>query len=570
MLRIKKLILTALAAAILLSAAGCGKKEDIRTENPGVNVTVSTVGSDFLENNVSYTGELKTADDTSITPKISAKIAKVNAEEGDFVKAGDVLCELDATDMQNAYNTALAGYNSALAGYNAVVDSQTKQASTNAKNALTSAQLAYNQALENYDREKQLYETGSQVRLAEQSYNDAVKAYEREKELYEADSTLKTAEQAYNNAVSAYEREKELYDNDTSLVSIQNSLSMAEDTLNSTQALYDIGAASKVELDNARSNVENLRANLATVRSQRQASYDGSYTSMVNAEENYRKARLNAKTPYDAAYTAMVNAEENLKTVRLSSSAAYTAARNALENAQNALSTAQQNIGLTDVSNKSSVATANASLESAKTALKTATDNLNNTKIRALSSGYVATKNATVGAMAAAGTPLFTIKNTDQLMAEIEVTESVIPYITTSTRAVVDVSSADRHDMAGVVTLVNPTKNEKTGMYTVQVNVTNRDGALNAGMFADVKLAIQESPNAITVPNGAIMQEGDKLYVYTASLDGKKAEKHVVSTGIESDDYTEILSGISIGDKVIVTGQDYLTDENLDINIVTE
>jgi RND family efflux transporter MFP subunit len=265
-----------------------------------------------------------------------------------------------------------------------------------------------------------------------------------------------------------------------------------------------------------------------------------------------------------------MSAQENLSTTRISAGASYTAAKNALDNAANALSAAQENIGLTDVSNQSTVATSAASLESARNSLKTATENLNNSKVRALSSGYIASKSATVGQMAAAGTQLFSIKNTNALMAEIEVTESVIPYITQGTKAVVNVSSAGEENLSGFVSLVNPTKDEKTGMYTVQVDIANPDNKLNVGMFADVTLAIQESPDAISVPNDAIIQEGEEYYVYTASPDGTTSEKRNIAVGIENNEYTEVISGISIGDRVIVSGQDYLSEENNAINIVTE
>lgn len=518
----KQAIVLAVSASMVLSLAGCGEKQQeapqTEAEADATNVTVCTIGTEYLQNTVSYTGELKASDSTSNTSKVSARITKVNVDEGDYVKAGDVLAELDATDITNAYNSALAGYNSALASYNSVVNSATRQASTNAVNSYNSAQLAYNQAVRNYNREKELYESGS---------------------------TLKLAQQAYDDALAAYNREKELYNNDTALVSARNNLATAEKNLNNLTELYNVGAVSKFDYDNAVANVENLRASLESLTSQKQAAYD-------------------------TTYSALVKAEENLNTTRLNESASFDAAKNALDNAANSLDTARENIGLTQVSNESSVATASASLESARNSLNTAADNLNNTKVRALSSGYIASKNATVGQMAAAGAELFSIKNTNSVMAEIEVTESVIPFIRQGVKAIVDVQSAGMENIEGTVSLVNPTKDAKTGMYTVQVDIPNTDNKLNIGMFADVTLAIQESADALTVPNDAILQEGESFYVYTASPDGATALKKLITTGIESDDYTEVVSGLNIGDRVIVTGQDYLSDENNAIKIVTE
>lgn len=517
---IKNRIISALLiSSLLLMSAACGKKEQAAApETEAINVSVQTVGTEYLENTVKYTGELKAAQTTSISAKVGARITAVHVNEGDYVKAGDVLAELDATDIQSAYNSALAGYNSALASYNSITTSATKQASTQAKNALNSAQLAYNQAIKNYDREKELYESGSALKLAEQSYNDAV---------------------------AAYEREKNLYENDTTLVSARNSLTNAETALANTKALYEIGAVSKLDLDTASMTVENLRASLSSLESQKQASYERTYSAMISAEEALRTTRLNETAKLDAA-------------------------KDALDNATNALNTARENIGLTEISNKSSIETANAALENARTALNTATDNLNNTKIRALSSGYIASKVATIGQMAAPGVEMFSIKNINSLIAEIQVTESVIPNIKQGTNALIDVQSAGVTGINGVVTVVNPTKNAQTGMYTVQIDINNADGKLNVGMFADVTLAVQESLNAIVVPNGAIVQEGEEYFVFTASPDGTTALKNKITIGIEADELTEVVSGINAGDRIIVSGQDYLSDENTAINIVTE
>ena len=517
----KKQIISAVSALCISTyVTGCGKKEaPLKEEASGAtNVMVFEVGAEYIENSVSYTGELKTSDSTTAVSKVSAKVLKVNVKEGDYVKSGTVLAELDDTDIKSSYETALAGFNSAQASYNSIVNSSTKQASTTASNALNSAQLAYNQALENYNREKALYESGS---------------------------TLKLAQQAYNDALAKYNREQELYNNDTSLVSARNNLTNAETALENTKSLYEIGAASKNEYDSAVTNVENLRANLTTLEAQRQTSYDAAYSAMVNAQENLTKARLN-------------------------NSAAYDAAKNALDNATSALAQAKENINLTAVSNKSSITTASASLESAKTALTTAKNNLNNTKIKAVSSGYIASKSIEVGQMAAAGTPLFTIKNTNTLVAEIEITESVIPFVQEGTKAVVNVSSAGADEISGTVTLVNPVKNEQSGMYKVQVAVDNEDKKLKIGMFADVILITETAENAVVIPTDAILIEGEDSFVYVASHDGKTAEKRKITVGIESDSSSEVISGVEIGERVIISGHDYLSEDNNEINIVTE
>ena len=87
-------------------------------------------------------------------------------------------------------------------------------------------------------------------------------------------------------------------------------------------------------------------------------------------------------------------------------------------------------------------------------------------------------------------------------------------------------------------------------------------------MIADIVLVTESDSSAITVPSNALLQKDNEFYVYIAN--GSTAEKRVVETGISNDEYTEIVSGVQIGDKVIIKGKEYISEKNNEINIVTE
>ncbi|MDY3928491.1 MAG: efflux RND transporter periplasmic adaptor subunit [Clostridia bacterium] len=514
----KKISSILLSSVMLMSSASCGKKEmpkEVETTS-AVNVEVYTAGVDDVSNRVTYTGEIKAAESVSVSAKVSAKAVSVNVKEGDYVKAGQVLATLDKTDLQLSYNQALASYNSAQASYNMTKNSTNERNSSQAQQSVNSAQIAYENALNNYNRELELYNQNSAVVLAEQSRDDAV---------------------------AAYNRAKELYDNDTNLISARNAYQTALDNYNRSQQLYEQGAISKNDLDTAKNNTENAKASLDTVEANNKASMDSAHSAMITAEENLKKAKTTAKASLDSAKTA-------------------------LDNAKNSLDSANENISLTSVSNSESLKTSEASVESALASLNIAKNNLNNTSITAPISGYISTKNVNMGQMVSPGVELFSIKNSNTVDGEINVTESVISNVSVGTKAIVSVKSADISDVEGAVTQVNPVKDERTGMYIVKVTMENADNALKVGMFADITLITHSVDGAITIPTEAVMQSGDEKYVYIAN--GNQAEKAVVITGIEDGDYIQIVSGIEPGDKIIVSGKDYLSDKNSEIKIVSE
>jgi len=365
----------------------------------------------------------------------------------------------------------------------------------------TDIRLSYEQALAAYES-------------ALAGYNSVVNSSSKQQKS-QAKQALLSAQTAYDQAKANYEREKILYENASSLKLAEQSMNDAKAAYERTRQLFDMGGASQLELD--------------------------------------------------SAHSAFVSAEENYKTVSATSSAAFDAAKTALTNAQNALNNAQENITLADNAARSSVETASASVNSARAALNIAQNSLSNTTITAPISGYVAVCNVSEGQMTAAGSVAFDIRNTSMVDAEINVTESVIPLIDVGTKALISIASANIENLEGAVTLVNPVKNDMTGLYTVKVSIDNADSAIKAGMLADITLTTASLDGIIKIPSKALINEGEDYYVYVAH--GNVGKKVRVTTGVSDDEYTEITKGLAKGDKVIVDGKDYLSETNNEINI---
>lgn len=310
----------------------------------------------------------------------------------------------------------------------------------------------------------------------------------------------------YNQANAAYEAARAQYNSVTNGGAQQTKLQL-EAALNSA----------KIEYNNAKINYENQKV-----------LYDNGAIS---------------KSVFDSAVTRYENAQINYDTAK---------------------SNYDVTIGVVLEENKTS---ARANLNSASVALESASNALNNTVVRAPISGYIATRNANKGQMVAAGVEIFSIKSTDSVEAQINVTESIISKVTIGTKATISVKAADEECIEGTVTTMSPTKNAQTGMYYVGITIENPDGKLKDGMFADVKLALNVNENALVVPTEAVLEDADgKKYVYVA--DKNTAKRENVQTGIITDEYTQILKGVTQGDKVVISGQDYLSEKNNKIKIV--
>ena len=312
-----------------------------------------------------------------------------------------------------------------------------------------------------------------------------------------------------------------------------------------------------------------------TQYNQASAAYEAAraqYNSVTNGGAQQTKLQLeaalnSAKIEYNNAKTNYENQKVLYENGAISKSA-YDSAVTRYDNAQINFNTAQSNydltIGVVLEENKTS---ANASLNSAKVALEAASNALQNTVVRAPISGYIAGRNANKGQMVAQGVEIFSIKATESVEAQINVTEAVISKISLGTKATIDVKSANAQKIEGCVTTLSPTKNVQTGMYQVGITIDNFDGVLKDGMFADVTLAVSVSEDAVVVSSEAVLEdENGKKYVYVA--DKNTAKRMNVEIGIITEEYTQVVKGIKEGDKVVVSGQDYLSEKNNKIKVV--
>lgn len=300
------------------------------------------------------------------------------------------------------------------------------------------------------------------------------------------------------------------------------------------------------------------------VYNQALAAYNTALGSYQQMTAQLQTAISGAQIEYDNALLNY-NRQKALYEAGAISKVAFEAAETRLSSAELNLNSAKTNY---EIAITSTYATAKASVDSAKAALDSATNNLNNTVITAPISGYIASKNGNVGQIAAVGSPMFSVKSSEIVNVEISVTESVIPYITVGTKATVTVSTASLIDIEGEVSAVNTVKNPQTGMYTVRIKIDNKDDALKIGMMADVVLETQSKSGVIIIPSDAIMQDDGGYYIYV--VNGNSAEKRNISVGITNNDFTEVTSGLSANETVVVSGKEYISKENNTVNIVQE
>ena len=156
----------------------------------------------------------------------------------------------------------------------------------------------------------------------------------------------------------------------------------------------------------------------------------------------------------------------------------------------------------------------------------------------------------------ALGAP-FTIIDTSTVKLSVGVSEQLINRLHVGDPVQVTVSAASEEPFEGVIHTVSPAAGQ-TGTYAIEVELDNPDGLLKSGMFAEVVFTGDRSENTVILPRSAVLSDTQGDYVFVEN--SGTVRRADVETGIDNGNEIEITSGLSEGDRVVVKGQEYLSD----------
>ena len=126
-------------------------------------------------------------------------------------------------------------------------------------------------------------------------------------------------------------------------------------------------------------------------------------------------------------------------------------------------------------------------------------------------------------------------------------------------QALAQLAAFPSQTFTGRVTAILPTAQAESRTLTVRIELPNRDGRLKPGMFATVHIAGAPHP-ALFVPSEAVIRTGTRAIVMLAG-DGGRFQPVEVQLGRANGGRTEILAGLSEGQKVVASGQFLIDSE---------
>jgi membrane fusion protein (multidrug efflux system) len=284
------------------------------------------------------------------------------------------------------------------------------------------------------------------------------------------------------------------------------------------------------------SNVEKGQALYQIDPAQYQATLDSAKASLLSAEANLVDATATFKR-YENLYKKKVTSKSEFDTRR----AAYLSAK--------------------------------AQVKQAQASVKTAQINLNYTTIRSSISGRIGRSSYTVGALVTANqaTPIATVQAFDPM--HVDLTSSANSLLAFRRAVQNGTYSIDKKKNDGVELLfedgtpysvkgdflfADTNVDTTTGSFITRVSFPNPDNVLLPGLFVRAKLSLGTINNAITVPLVAVMRTAKgEAYVYVLG-EGNKVKSRPVTPGSMTAQDWVILDGLKSGEKVIVSGMQFV------------
>ena len=387
--------------------------------------------------------------------------------------------------------------------------------------------------------------------------------------LDQANNNLTTAQATLNNTL-----------NSNAVVQAQHSLANAQQSLSDAQ--------SQVNLTNQQ-DANALAADQAQLANADQPALDQAQTNYNNAGCTTNPQPQSCTQQIQQAFTQAQNtvAQDKTKITQDQNKIASDQlnGQKTINSATAAVTSAQDSLNSQTIQRPNTIASQQAAVANAQIAAQTAQKNLDQTTLTAPTDGTVLSINGQVGENASAGTGVTaqapgttaplpstsgstssasgggTAASSFMVLGNVAGLQVIAPFAEAdAARLAANQTAAITFDAVANLSVPAHVLAIASGA-TVISNVTNYyatlvidqlDSRLKPGMTANASVVVQQASNVLMLPNSAITRLGSLSFVNVLGKDGKTQTRQQIQTGATGDQSTEIVSGLSAGDRVVL------------------
>jgi RND family efflux transporter MFP subunit len=204
-----------------------------------------------------------------------------------------------------------------------------------------------------------------------------------------------------------------------------------------------------------------------------------------------------------------------------------------------------------DAVSKQEVENATRAFKVAEANRKTVLAQLSYTVVKAPFDGIITEKKVEAGELASPGQPLLQMEDSQQLRLEATVAEGDLKSVSLGDKIPILIDALGVQALRGVVSQILPAGDPQTHTFIVKVDLPLTPG-LKSGMFGRLQLN-KGVTQTMLVPASALVERGDLTSVFVVGAD-QIGRLRWVKVGRRFDKQSEILSGLNVGDRVLLEG----------------
>ncbi|MEW6196423.1 MAG: efflux RND transporter periplasmic adaptor subunit [Bacteroidota bacterium] len=167
---------------------------------------------------------------------------------------------------------------------------------------------------------------------------------------------------------------------------------------------------------------------------------------------------------------------------------------------------------------------------------------------------------ARLGEFVDVGRDFFLLANLKNLWVLADVFEKDLPYIKEGVTGEITIAAFPNEVLKGKLTRIYDIVEPASRTVKARFEVANYSNKLKPEMYVNVLVASKLGGSNPKIHSTALMKEKENSYVFVAVND-TTFQKRNVEPGRETNDYTEIIKGLSAGEKVVTKGTFYLKSE---------
>lgn len=203
-------------------------------------------------------------------------------------------------------------------------------------------------------------------------------------------------------------------------------------------------------------------------------------------------------------------------------------------------------------SNAQALDEASSQQQAARASLALARARLDKTQIRAPYDGVLGLRLVSVGDYLSAGDDIVNLEVLDPLKVDFRVPQKAVSQVRVEQPVELSLDAYPGERFRGRIIALNPRLDEVGRSQAIRAQVGNADHRLKPGQFVKVSVILAERPQALVIPEEAVMPMGQLLFVNLIS-DGK-VERRQVRIGQRQRGRAEVVEGLEGSETLITAG----------------